>query len=92
MLPTLKAGDVVFVKDEDQLKTGDIIVLKHPTVGMVVKRIKTTFEEYLYLTGDNKSLDSSICHAPLSISLAEGRVFAVYRFPFSIRLLPAIAD
>lgn len=92
MLPTLRAGDVVFVKDEDQLKTGDIIVLKHPTVGMVVKRIKTTFEEYLYLTGDNKRLDSSICHVPLSISLAEGRVFAIYRFPFSIRLLPAIAD
>ena len=92
MLPTLEAGDIVFVKHEDQLRTGDIIVLKHPTVGLVIKRIKTIFEECLYLIGDNKRLDSSTCHAPLSMSLAEGRVFAVYRFPFSIRLLPAIAD
>ena len=92
MLPTIEEGDVVFVKHEDQLRTGDIVVLKHPAVGMVVKRVQTILEEYLYLIGDNKRLDSSTCHVPLPMSLTEGRVFAVYRFPFSIRLLPAIAD
>ena len=92
MLPTFNSGDIVLVKHEDHFKPGDIIVLSHPTVGMVVKRVKTILREYLYLTGDNKRLDSSICGQPLSNSLAEGRVFAVYRFPFNIKLLPAITD
>ena len=92
MLPTFKAGDVVFIKHEDHLKSGDLVVLNHPNVGMVVKRVKTIFEECLYLIGDNKRLDSSTCGVPLSNSLAEGRVFAVYSFPFNIRLFPAIAD
>ena len=92
MLPTFKAGDIVLVKHEDQFKPGDIVVLNHPTVGMLVKRVKAILKEYLYLTGDNKRLDSSTCGVPLSNSLAEGRVFAVYSFPFNIRLFPAIAD
>ena len=86
MSPTFDSGDFVFVRRTFSLQAGDLVVVNHPSVGTVVKRIKSICKDYLFLVGDNKRLNSSICDVPLPISLARGRVFAVYRFPLSVRL------
>jgi nickel-type superoxide dismutase maturation protease len=63
MLPGLKNGDVVLVDPSAELKTGDIVLARHPFKKSVqiIKRIKEISPENRYfLVGDNleESTDS----------------------------------
>lgn len=39
MYPTLNDGDVLFINRLDKAERGDVVVIDHPTSGMVIKRV-----------------------------------------------------
>lgn len=56
MVPTLQDGqDVVLVKTED-VKLEDIVVARHPTYGLIVKRVKQINGDQVFLWSDNREV------------------------------------
>ncbi len=58
MVPTLKDGQKIIVLKTDNLNVGDIVVAKHPTYGLIVKRISKIEINQVYLTSDNKKVET----------------------------------
>lgn len=80
MLPVLKQGDQVLVKRDAKVKTGDIVIARHPFKKPVemIKRIREINDNgNYYLVGDNlsESTDSRTFGA-VSIECIEGKVVA----------------
>ncbi len=56
MLPTLKDGqDLVILKTKD-FKVGDIVVARHPSYGLIVKRVAQIKGDQVYLMSDNREV------------------------------------
>ncbi len=56
MLPTLQDGqNLVLVKTKD-FKVGDIVVARHPTYGLIVKRVAQIKDDQVYLMSDNREV------------------------------------
>lgn len=56
MVPTLQDGqNVVLVKTKD-FKVGDIVVARHPTHGLIVKRVAQIRDGQTYLMSDNREV------------------------------------
>lgn len=56
MVPTLQDGqDIVVLKTRD-FKVGDIVVARHPTYGLIVKRISEIKDGQVYLKSDNREI------------------------------------
>ena len=58
MVPTLKDGQEIIVLKTDNLKVGDIVVAIHPTYGLIVKRLSMIEVNQVYLTSDNKNVET----------------------------------
>ncbi len=63
MNPVYKHGDFVlaFHWQNRQYRLGDVVLLRHPKFGMLIKRISQLREDHVLLEGDNA--DSSISPA-----------------------------
>lgn len=56
MLPTLQDGqNLVLLKTKD-FKVGDIVVARHPTYGLIVKRVAQIKDGQVYLMSDNREV------------------------------------
>lgn len=57
MLPVLKAGDYILTfKLFGGLKEGDVVVVRHPLYGIIVKRIITfSADGFLWLCGESRA-------------------------------------
>ncbi len=57
MVPTLKDGqDIILLKTTD-LKVGEIVVARHPTYGLIVKRLAAINGSQVYLRSDNRQIE-----------------------------------
>lgn len=54
MVPTLQDGQEIVVLKTKNFKVGDIVVARHPTYGLVVKRISQIKDGQAYLMSDNR--------------------------------------
>ena len=58
MVPTLKNGQDIIVLKTNNLNVGDIVVAVHPTYGLIVKRLSRIEVNQVYLTSDNKKVET----------------------------------
>ena len=56
MLPTLKDGQNIIVLKTSDFKVGDVVVARHPTYGLIVKRVASIKGDQVYLKGDNRQI------------------------------------
>jgi signal peptidase I len=58
MVPTLQDGqDIIFLKTKN-FKVGDIAVARHPTYGLIVKRVAAIKGSKVYLKSDNRKIET----------------------------------
>ena len=81
MVPSLEDGDLLITKGFAQLKIEDLVILRSPGYGYVVKRIKSLSSNSLILKADNKRQDSSLCGIPIGLEKVDSKVW------FRIRML-----
>ena len=56
MLPTLHEGQDLIVLKTTDLKVGDIVVARHPSYGLIVKRLAQIKGNQVYLMSDNREV------------------------------------
>ena len=56
MLPTLHEGQELIVLKTSDLKVGDIVVARHPSYGLIVKRLAQIKGDQVYLMSDNREV------------------------------------
>lgn len=56
MLPTLQDGQELVVLKTRSFKVGDIVVARHPTYGLIVKRLAQIKGDQVYLMSDNRDV------------------------------------
>ena len=57
MVPTLKDGQQIIVLKTSNFKVGDLVVARHPTYGLIVKRVAEIKEDQVYLKSDNRKTE-----------------------------------
>lgn len=55
MVPTLQDGQSIVVLKTTDFKVGDIVVARHPTYGLIVKRVADIKDGQVYLMSDNRN-------------------------------------
>ena len=75
MVPSLKDGDFLITKRSDQLRIDDLVILRVPEYGYVVKRIKSLSPNLVILKADNLRQDSSLCGVPIALEKIDGKVW-----------------
>jgi len=58
MVPTLKDGQNIIVLKTNNFKVGDIVVARHPTYGLIVKRVAAIKGSLVYLKSDNRKTET----------------------------------
>ena len=81
MVPSLEDGDLLITKGGAQLKIEDLVILRLPRYGYVVKRIKSLSSNSVILKADNMRQDSSLCGVPIALEKVDSKVW------FRIRML-----
>ncbi len=81
MVPSLEDGDLLVTKCTDQLNIEDLVILRLPGYGYVVKRIKSLSPNSMILKADNLSQDSSLCGVPIALEKVDSKVW------FRVRIL-----
>ena len=81
MVPSLEDGDLLITKGFAQLKIEDLVILRLPGYGYVVKTIKSLSSNSLILKADNKRQDSPLCGIPIALEKVDSKVW------FRIRML-----
>ncbi len=71
MLPTLKDGQEVTALKTNNFKVGDIVISKHPTYGLIVKRVASIENGKVYLKSDNRKIVNYIKETTLSDGVVE---------------------
>jgi len=71
MLPTLKDGQGVVVLKTNNFKVGDIVIARHPSFGIIVKRVSKITNGNVYLTSDNKQVTTSNTETTLPDGVVE---------------------
>jgi signal peptidase I len=56
MLPTLKDGQNIIVLKTSDFKVGNLVVARHPTYGLIVKRVAAIKADQVYLKSDNRQI------------------------------------
>ncbi len=56
MLPTLHEGQELIVLKTKDLKVGEIVVARHPSYGLIVKRLTQIKGDQVYLMSDNREV------------------------------------
>ncbi len=75
MVPSLKDGDLLITKRSDQLSIDDLVILRVPEYGYVVKRIKSLSLTSVILKADNLRQDSSFCGVPIALEKVDSKVW-----------------
>jgi signal peptidase I len=57
MVPTLKDGQQIIVLKTSNFKVGDLVVARHPTYNLIVKRVAEIKGEQVYLKSDNRQIE-----------------------------------
>jgi signal peptidase I len=57
MVPTLKNGQNIIVLKTSDFKVGDLVVARHPTYGLIVKRVAAIKGDQVYLKSDNRQIE-----------------------------------
>ncbi|MGL4670271.1 MAG: S24/S26 family peptidase [Methanobacteriaceae archaeon] len=57
MVPTLKDGELIIIQKTDKISVGDIVVSKHPSYNLIVKRVGAINGSQVYLISDNKKIE-----------------------------------
>lgn len=71
MLPTLKDGqDVTALKTSD-FKVGDIVIARHSTYGLIIKRVAAIKEGKVFLKSDNRKVVTYTTETELSDGVVE---------------------
>ena len=81
MVPSLEDGDLLVTKCTDQLNIEDLVILRLPGYGYVVKRIKSLSPNSVILKADNLRQDSSLCGVPIALEKVDSKVW------FRVRIL-----
>lgn len=71
MVPTLKDGQEVIALKTKNIKVGDIVISRHPTYGLIVKRVATIENNKVYLKSDNRKIVNYIKETNLSNGIVE---------------------
>lgn len=71
MVPTLEDGEEVIALKTKNIKVGDIVISKHPTYGLIVKRVATIENSKVYLKSDNRKIVNYIKETNLSNGVVE---------------------
>ena len=71
MVPTLKDGQEVIALKTKSIKVGDIVISRHPTYGLIVKRVATIENSKVYLKSDNRKISNYIKEKTLSNGVVE---------------------
>lgn len=71
MIPTLKDGQEVIALKTKNIKVGDIVISRHPTYGLIVKRVATIENSKVYLKSDNREISDYIKETTLSDGVVE---------------------
>ena len=61
MVPSIKNGQFVLVKDFEDYNPGEVVLIKSFDLGFLVKRISSKKNDLIRLRGDNPKLESSVC-------------------------------
>lgn len=57
MLPTLKDGQNVTALKTSSCKVGDIVIVRHPDHGLIIKRVAAKSDGKVYLKSDNRNVE-----------------------------------
>ncbi|WP_048188053.1 S24/S26 family peptidase [Methanobacterium paludis] len=57
MVPTLQDGQSIILLKTTDLKVGEIVVARHPTYGLIVKRLAAINGSQVYLRSDNRQIE-----------------------------------
>ena len=71
MVPTLEDGQEVIALKTKNIKVGDIVISRHPTYGLIVKRVATIENSKVYLKSDNRKIVNYIKETNLSNGVVE---------------------
>ena len=71
MLPTLKDGQEVIALKTNNFKVGDIVISRHPTYGLIVKRVAATQKGKVFLKSDNRKIVNYIKETTLPDGVIE---------------------
>ncbi len=71
MVPTLENGQEVIALKTKNIKVGDIVISKHPTYGLIIKRVATIENSKVYLKSDNRKISNYIKETTLSDGVVE---------------------
>jgi signal peptidase I len=75
MLPTLKDGQDVTAVKTNKFKVGDIVIARHPTYGLIIKRVATIANGKVFLKSDNRNVVTYNVETPLSDGVVEIETF-----------------
>jgi SOS-response transcriptional repressor LexA len=82
MHPALSAGDLVVTRRSKAPVVGDIIVVNDEEVGCIIKRVRSSDNGLVMLSGDNTRLASSSCDYAHPTSSVVGTVVFRFHLPF----------
>ncbi|MAI41009.1 MAG: helix-turn-helix transcriptional regulator [Candidatus Azotimanducaceae bacterium] len=85
MLPTIKPRDILLIRSDSEICTGDLVVVNIRAIGLVVKRINQLDGKTLKLIGDNSRLGSSICGVAMDKRCVIGKVIVSLTLPFKLK-------
>jgi signal peptidase I len=57
MVPTLKDGQSIIVLKTSDFKVGDLVVARHPTYDLIVKRVASIKGDQVFLKSDNRRIE-----------------------------------
>jgi SOS-response transcriptional repressor LexA len=57
MIPTLKDGQNVMALKTTSFKVGDIVIARHPSYGLIIKRIASISNGKVFLKSDNRNVE-----------------------------------
>ncbi|MBI5679916.1 MAG: S24/S26 family peptidase [Methanobacterium sp.] len=57
MIPTLKDGHLVVALKTSDFKVGDIVIARHPSLGLIIKRVASIKNGKVFLKSDNRKIE-----------------------------------
>ena len=71
MVPTLRDGQEVIALKTKNIAVGNIVISRHPTYGLIIKRVATIQNGKVYLKSDNRKIVNYIKETTLSDGVVE---------------------
>lgn len=71
MLPTLNEGQGVIALKTKNFKVRDIVIARHPTYGLIIKRVAAIKNGKVFLKSDNRKVEVINTETPLSDGIVE---------------------